>query len=86
MSEVINVFPVNAFMADADRIFYQAGQTLDREQWFFRAREGVMGPYASRETAERELREFKVHCQRTGATGNRPPRTSGAMAGSGAAP
>lgn len=84
MSEVINVFPVNAFMADANRIFFRAGPAMDRGQWFFRAREGVMGPYASRETAERELLEFKAYCQRMGVTG-RPPRVSGAAAGSGGA-
>jgi hypothetical protein len=71
----VATFPLHAFGDITDRIFPQANPLSDVALWFFKAREGIMGPYESRETAEQRLLEFKAYCQRTGATGNRPPRS-----------
>ncbi len=68
----LDLFPLNAFADAADRVFFQANQITGLATWFFRAREGIMGPYETRATAEQRLMEFKAFCQRAGITGNRP--------------
>jgi len=53
------------------RIFSIEEQFTRQMRWFFRAREGVMGPYESREAAAHMLLEFTEQCQLHGLTGNR---------------
>jgi hypothetical protein len=40
-------------------------------EWFFSAREGSFGPFASKEIATRELQAFISHCIKNGDDGGR---------------
>ncbi len=58
-------------MFGTSRLFRERNPATGSMDWFFMAREGAMGPYASRESAELALEEFKERCMRLGSTGGR---------------
>ena len=58
-------------MFKTDRIFCHRNVCTGCVEWFFSTREGDMGPYASRETAQRMLDEFIRRCIATGDDGGR---------------
>jgi len=59
------------FFQVANRIFPAAGCALGQEEWFFRAREGVRGPYPTQDDAIKALLVFIKHCVENGMTGGR---------------
>jgi hypothetical protein len=56
-----------------ERIFQQADPGSGLPEWFFITREGVNGPYQTRDHAMRELAVFRNLFQKLGMTGGRPP-------------
>jgi len=54
-----------------DRIFQGKSTFPEHEEWYYRAREGVAGPYLRREDAAFALRCFIKYCRRNGLTGGR---------------
>jgi hypothetical protein len=46
----------------ADRIFSEQNHKTGIREWFFQAREGMIGPYETREVAERMMKEFIARC------------------------
>lgn len=58
-------------MFSTNRLFRERNPATGSMDWFFMAREGTMGPYASRKIAETALAEFKERCMRLGSTGGR---------------
>ena len=58
-------------MFGTSRIFTERNSNNGLMQWYFNAREGVMGPYESKERAERSLGAFKDRCVRLGDSGGR---------------
>lgn len=61
-------------MFEVKRIFCQTNNDTQLPEWFFQAREGVIGPYESREVAEKVLQGFIAHCQARGSDGGRSGR------------
>lgn len=59
------------FFPMADRIFPGEARAHGQEVWFFRAREGVKGPYLSRDEAVKALQVFIKHCIEKGEAGGR---------------
>jgi hypothetical protein len=59
------------FFPMADRIFPGETRHPDQEAWFFRAREGVNGPYPNRDEAVKALQVFIKRCIEKGETGGR---------------
>jgi len=58
-------------MFRTDRIFCQNNPQTGRMEWFFSAREGYFGPFATKEKATQELNDFIQHCIKTGDDGGR---------------
>ncbi|WP_374089479.1 hypothetical protein [Methylomicrobium lacus] len=54
-----------------ERIFNQLNPKTGRTEWFFYAREGIFGPFISKESATKELTVFRNHCIATGNDGGR---------------
>jgi hypothetical protein len=54
-----------------DRIFQGESTFPQHEEWFYRAREGVAGPYLKREDAAFALNRFIRYCQQNQLTGGR---------------
>jgi hypothetical protein len=55
----------------SDRIFQGRSTFPEHEEWYYRTREGIAGPYLRREDAAFALRCFIKYCQRNGLTGGR---------------
>lgn len=60
-------------MFASERIFQKAHPGSGVPEWFFVTREGVNGPYETRDKAMRELAVFRNLFQKLGLTGGRPP-------------
>jgi len=58
-------------MFTADRIFSHRNPSTGKLEWLFSAREGEIGPYEYRETAENRLKEFIARCIVSGDDGGR---------------
>ena len=58
-------------MFQVDRVFSEKVATSGATQWFFLTREGVVGPYSSKEKASDELKQFIARCVQSGSTGGR---------------
>lgn len=58
-------------MFQADRVFSERVPSSGATEWFFLAREGIVGPYSSKETASNELQDFINRCIQAGSTGGR---------------
>lgn len=58
-------------MFEVKRIFCQRNNDTQVAEWFFQAREGVIGPYDSEDLAEKVLAGFIAHCKARGADGGR---------------
>ncbi len=67
-------------MFKVTRIFCQTNSETQLPEWFFQAREGIIGPYESRHEAEQVLQGFIVHCQSRGADGGRGGRQQQGLA------
>ncbi len=50
-------------MENLDRIVVRPGRENGPDAWFFKASEGLMGPFDSHETAKRKLEEFVARCK-----------------------
>jgi len=48
--------------SNTDRIFQGASTFPGQEEWFYRTREGIAGPYLSRDDAALALRRFIQYC------------------------
>jgi len=59
---------------NSDRIFQGKSTFPEHEEWYYRTREGVAGPYLRKEDAAFALRCFIKYCQRNGFTGGRDKR------------
>jgi hypothetical protein len=55
----------------SDRVFQGKSTFPGLDEWFYRAREGVAGPYFSREDAAVALSLFVKYCKDNGLTGGR---------------
>lgn len=55
----------------SDRIFQGRSTFPGLEEWFYRTREGIAGPYFNRDDAAVALRCFVKYCQDNGLTGGR---------------
>lgn len=49
-------------MFNADRTFYINNEKTGEVEWYFQAREGNAGPYASKQEAQLMLQEFIKEC------------------------
>lgn len=58
-------------MFNVNRVFSARNGTTGQVEWFFEAREGIMGPYESAASANKALGEFKERCMRLGCSGGR---------------
>jgi len=58
-------------MFKSDRIFSQSNPNTGMLEWFFSAREGVFGPFSSKEKATHELNAFVQNAIKTGEDGGR---------------
>jgi len=58
-------------MFKADRIFSLKRNSMGITEWYFLAREGIMGPYATKEEASRKLALFLQWCIEQQQTGGR---------------
>ncbi len=58
-------------MFEAHRIFVQTNPRTGLTEWFFKAREGVFGPYSSEELAVFALHHFVAQRVQTGDDGGR---------------
>jgi len=56
---------------DSDRLFQGESTFPQYEEWFYRAREGIAGPYLKREDAALALGRFIRYCQQNRLTGGR---------------
>lgn len=56
---------------DNNRLVSEGLPSEGREEWYFRAREGIMGPYPSRAVAKAMLMQFLARCQKQAYTGGR---------------
>lgn len=54
-----------------DRIFQGESTFPDHEEWFYRTREGVAGPYMNKDDAALALRRFIKYCQENKLDGGR---------------
>ena len=55
----------------SDRTFSHRNPDTGLMEWFFNAREGIYGPYFSKEEASLCLKEFIAHCIKVGDDGGR---------------
>ncbi|MBL1264913.1 DUF6316 family protein [Methylomicrobium sp. RS1] len=58
-------------MFRAARIYIQRNLKTGKTEWFFKAREGDFGPFASKEIAFHELNAFIDQCIEKGSDGGR---------------
>jgi hypothetical protein len=58
-------------MFSANRVFSQLNSTTGAMEWYFSAREGVIGPYISKDYAQRMLEQFIKNCQDQHSDGGR---------------
>lgn len=58
-------------MFKIDRTFSCRNSDTGLMDWFFNAREGIYGPYNSKEQAAEALKIFIQHCMERGADGGR---------------
>lgn len=58
-------------MFEGNRVIARCCDRNGRVEWFFQAREGLIGPYESEERAEECLRKFIQHRIRLGLDGGR---------------
>ncbi|CAG1020353.1 hypothetical protein DOJK_00278 [Patescibacteria group bacterium] len=58
-------------MFELDRTFCQRNMKTGLMEWFFYAREGIFGPYHSKEMAQKELKEFIERHAASGDDGGR---------------
>ncbi len=61
-------------MLKAERIFYITNQRNGKIEWYFKAREGDVGPYKSAEQAQSVLKEYIAECIEQGNSGGRNPK------------
>lgn len=54
-----------------DRSFSQRNEKTGLMEWFFNAREGIYGPYPSKELADKGLKKFIDYHSQTGNDGGR---------------
>ena len=54
-----------------DRVFQGESNLLGQEEWFYRAREGIGGPYSSKDDAASALHSFINYCKDNGFSGGR---------------
>jgi hypothetical protein len=59
------------FGFDNERIVSEVNAEVGDVEWFFRAREGLIGPYPSRNFAGTMLLRFKARCQNRKVAGGR---------------
>jgi|GEM_PF-663098 len=64
-------------MFSANRVFSERNNRTGQIEWFFEAREGIMGPYDSAASANKALDEFKERCIRLGCDGGRTSESKG---------
>ena len=57
--------------SNTDRIFQGASTFPGQEEWFYRTREGIAGPYLNRDAAALALRRFIQYCKDNQLTGGR---------------
>lgn len=55
----------------SDRIFRGESNRRGQEEWFYRAREGIGGPYESQNDATIALQSFIQYCLENGFNGGR---------------
>lgn len=58
---------------DTDRLRVVVDTETWQSEWYFRAREGLIGPYPSRACAKAMLIRFKARCRRAASAGGRVP-------------
>lgn len=58
-------------MFQAERVFAQRNTRTGLIEWFFNAREGVFGPYTTKDIANQFLKEFVERCKASGDDGGR---------------
>ncbi len=66
-------------MFEVDRTFSCRNPDTGLMDWFFSAREGVYGPYSSKEQATKHLKEFIKYCMEKGDDGGRADQSSGRL-------
>lgn len=59
------------FMFEVDRVYGQRNNRTGLTEWFFTAREGVFGPFASKGKASQAVEKFKKDCVANGNDGGR---------------
>ena len=70
---------------DSERIFQGKSTFPGQEEWFYRAREGIAGPYLNKRDAALALDRFIKYCQHNRLTGGREmPAEAGSTPGLGA--
>lgn len=62
-----------SLMFKPSRIFAVKNLTTGKNDWYFQAREGNIGPFTSSSQAEYTLERFVQHCIELGQTGGRSP-------------
>ena len=60
---------------DSERIFQGESTFPEHEEWYYRTREGIAGPYLKKEDAAFALRCFIKYCRQNGFTGGRARRS-----------
>jgi hypothetical protein len=58
-------------MFKADRVFSERNPTTGTIKWYFASREGIMGPYETKQIAQCALMDYKAKCMHSGSTGGR---------------
>ena len=58
-------------MFEVDRTFCSRNAGTGIMEWFFSSREGIYGPYNSKEEATKDLQEFIQFCMKAGDDGGR---------------
>jgi hypothetical protein len=58
-------------MFESDRIFSSRNPNTGVMEWFFNARDGIYGPYGSKEQTTKALKEFIQHCLNSADDGGR---------------
>jgi hypothetical protein len=60
-----------AAMFEIDRTFCSRNADTGIMEWFFSARDGIYGPYSSKEQTTKDMKEFIQHCLEVGDDGGR---------------
>jgi len=66
-------------MFESDRIFSCRNPDTGLMDWFFSARDGIYGPYSSKEHATEDLKDFIQHYIKTGDDGGRTKSEPGRL-------